>query len=558
MPAGLRRLSALGRLLVAVALLTALWVGTVRAVESATRVADNRRLDDWGRLATAFARGPSSWLESGRDSARELAAALQGARGAADSQPVIDSHLSSGRAFARDVLLVDRRLVVVGASAGLRQYVGRALPPCTRVGEDGRAVDPTLTDLVRRAHPDAEPQLSPIHDGQGRRGCARLVAVAAPTGPNVVVVVGFPEDGAARLEAVSGLDSARSTLVDPAGTAISPGQGDRPLAGPAATFLDDVVHQGATSPRLGADAVQAHAPVGGGWSLVLEQDRAAFDIAAGERPATRVAGILVLVFAGVFLLVTAFDVRRRRAHERAEVAKHAFFSTVGHELRTPLTVLKGYTETLAARWDAIDDGSRRMLVENMAPQAQRLAAVVEKLLTASNIQAEAYIRPGRGRVAVRPVCEAVVEQFRPLAPLHRFVVDEEPTVPLATADDKALEQVLYHLVDNAVKYSPSGGTVRLAVAARRHRVEVAVEDEGVGLPPNARHIFDALVQGEQVDRRVHDEGGAGVGLYIARTLVEDMGGAIRAERRAPVGARFVVRLRAAGADKAPAPAQMAR
>jgi signal transduction histidine kinase len=77
-------------------------------------------------------------------------------------------------------------------------------------------------------------------------------------------------------------------------------------------------------------------------------------------------------------------------------------------------------------------------------------------------------------------------------------------------------------------------------------VDIVVEDEGVGLPSDYRSIFDKFSQGESVTKRVHDEGGVGLGLYIVRTLAHDMGGSVRAEPRSPGGARFVVSLRSAG------------
>jgi signal transduction histidine kinase len=83
----------------------------------------------------------------------------------------------------------------------------------------------------------------------------------------------------------------------------------------------------------------------------------------------------------------------------------------------------------------------------------------------------------------------------------------------------------------------------LRVVARQRGVDLVVDDEGVGLPADHRRIFDKFVQGESVTKRVHDEGGVGLGLHIVRTLVEDMGGSVRAEPRDPQGARFVVSLR---------------
>jgi signal transduction histidine kinase len=151
----------------------------------------------------------------------------------------------------------------------------------------------------------------------------------------------------------------------------------------------------------------------------------------------------------------------------------------------------------------------------------------------------------------------VADGFRPLAPLHTFVVEAEPGL-VVKADRKAFGQVLDQLVDNAVKYSPSGGVVALRARRRRGRVEVMVEDEGVGLPSDPSRIFEAFTQGEEVNQRTLDEGGIGVGLYIARTLVSGMGGTVSAERRAPEpGTRLVVTL-IAGPSRPPGGDQLAR
>jgi signal transduction histidine kinase len=125
------------------------------------------------------------------------------------------------------------------------------------------------------------------------------------------------------------------------------------------------------------------------------------------------------------------------------------------------------------------------------------------------------------------------------------VVEARPGLPRALADPRALGDVLEHLLDNAVKYSPSGGTVWIRASGGRGAVEIAIEDEGVGLPASTSRIFGPFEQGESVDKRLHDEGGAGLGLFIVRTLVTRMRGAVRAERRSPRGARFVVQLRTA-------------
>ena len=170
---------------------------------------------------------------------------------------------------------------------------------------------------------------------------------------------------------------------------------------------------------------------------------------------------------------------------------------------------------------------------------------MDKLLLAANMQAGASPTVALAAVEVAPALERVAASYTAVAPLHEFVVDA-PGDMVVRGDAKAVGQILDQLVDNAVKYSPEGGVVRLSARRTRSRVEIVVEDEGVGLPPDIRAIFDAFTQGEEVNRRVHDEGGVGVGLYIVRQLCEQLGGSVRAERRAR-GARFVVTLRASQA-----------
>jgi signal transduction histidine kinase len=144
----------------------------------------------------------------------------------------------------------------------------------------------------------------------------------------------------------------------------------------------------------------------------------------------------------------------------------------------------------------------------------------------------------------------VADGFRPVAPLHTILVEGDLDAAVV-ADRKALGQVLDQLVDNAIKYSPSGGLVTLAAHRRGSRVEITVEDEGVGLPSDAARIFEAFAQGEDLDRRTHDEGGVGVGLFIARPLLAGRGGTVRAERRHPEpGTRLVVTLKRAPASPA--------
>jgi signal transduction histidine kinase len=212
--------------------------------------------------------------------------------------------------------------------------------------------------------------------------------------------------------------------------------------------------------------------------------------------------------------------------------------------------MKGFVETLAGRWDNLGDEQKRGVVERLLPQSRRLNRVVDRLLTAADIQAGAVVAPAMEPIELEPVLQKAADRFTALAPLHHFEVDAEPGMA-AAADRKVLDRVLEQLVDNAVRFSPSGGAVRLAARRQGRKVEVTVEDEGIGFPPKASRMFDAFVQGEAVDDRVHAEGGVGVGLFIVRSLLAPMGAGVRAESRRPApGSRLVATLRSAAITRA--------
>jgi signal transduction histidine kinase len=453
---------------------------------------------------------------------------------------------------------------VTAASSRYGVLVGFTPTPCTRTDEAGvRSTDPGLDRLIAAARSGSDPVISPIFDVPG--DCRPVVAVALRSGTAVVVTLGDVSELTKRLAAGSlitaketSLSGSRDDALPPGGTrillvtenvAFDPQQGVVTVPPRVSGFIARAPAGGSSLGRYAigegddAQVLAALVPVTGGWSVVLEQDAAIFDIELQNRPSIIVASVLTVTFAVVFALLAFFDVRRRRAHRRAEVAKNAFFSIAGHELRTPLTVIKGFAETLSNHWDDLTEDRRRSLVQRIVPQSRRLDRLVERLLVAASIQAETHLHPEIRGVDPLAALASVAERFRPEAPLHTFVVESEGDIPQVRADPRSFEQAIDHLVDNAVKYSPAGGRITLRVVNAERRVLVVVEDEGVGLPSDYRHIFDKFVQGESVTKRVHDEGGVGLGLYIVRTLVEEMGGTVRAEPREVEGARFIVSLK---------------
>lgn len=540
LPAALRRVSALSRLAVAFIALAAIGFGVVNVSSRAEKSTENRRAADWLLFTRTLAEPLTQWFSAGLTESAQLADQA--------SQASIDSYLANPHGFGRSAVVTDaggRR--ILAASRDLGALSGRE-PELCQQGDTADSGLPSIAAAAAAGRPSSRVLTVPGH-------CrTSFVAFASAKGPKVVVLLAPLSDIALHLSVntlvtVDNAGGRRIFVVSPAGESIElPGTPDQ--AGTTPQRVTDFV---ARSPEphvgryergaSGTEIVGAAVAVGAGWNVVLEQDAAIFDPTAAQRPTGFIALALIAAFAVVLLILVAFDVRRTRALRRAEVAKNAFFSVAGHELRTPLTSLKGFTETLVARWDDVDDERKRGLAERMLPQAMRLERLVDRLLTGASMQAQTHTHPQVHPVDVTKALNAVCSAFEVQAPLHTFVVDAEvPTMVMG--DDRALQQVFTQLVDNAVKYSPKGGLVKIMAKTTKKATLITVDDEGVGLPSDMDKIFEALAQGESVTKRVHDEGGMGLGLYIARTLLREMGGDIRAERL-PNGSRFKIRLRSA-------------
>jgi len=234
------------------------------------------------------------------------------------------------------------------------------------------------------------------------------------------------------------------------------------------------------------------------------------------------------------------QVQRERAAQRV---KDNFLSIVSHELRTPLTSISGYAQLLERRVRDRGEGSKELeQVRVIRTQSGRMRRLVEDLLDVSRID-----RRGGG-VSVEPEPIDLAEELRGVVTRtarehadREIVLDVPQTLPIE-ADRDRIGQVLTNLVDNAVKYSPEGGPVRVSASLDGDRVVVEVCDEGVGIPDDLRgRVFDIFFQAEtEAQRRF---GGLGLGLYISRAIVEAHGGRIWAERNAVAGHGTIMRVR---------------
>ncbi len=207
--------------------------------------------------------------------------------------------------------------------------------------------------------------------------------------------------------------------------------------------------------------------------------------------------------------------------------KSELISTLAHELRTPLTSIKGYSTALLMEEATFDAEAQQEFLQIIDQECDVLQDLIHDLLESSIIDA------GLLRLEFQPVrlprlVETVTRDIAHRAPQHRILVDFPHDFPIVDADPDRVAQVLRNILDNAVKYSPEGGLVFVRSQAQEDEVVISVADQGVGLAPeHLNRLFEKFFRVDSgLGRHVV---GSGLGLPIARTIVESHGGRIWAE-----------------------------
>jgi PAS domain S-box-containing protein len=240
---------------------------------------------------------------------------------------------------------------------------------------------------------------------------------------------------------------------------------------------------------------------------------------------------------------------RDLTEERAlEQMRSDFVATVSHELRTPLAAIYGAALTIRRPDLELDEELHDHLLQVIADESDRLASIVEDLLVASHLDS------GKVRLAITDCDPAeLVTGVVEAAGIHvpdnvRLVVEVGPELPRVRADPNQLRQVIGNLVDNAVKYSPDGGEVRVVAAANGGSVRFSVSDSGLGIPVNEqRRIFEKFYRLDP--NMTRGIGGTGLGLYISSELVRRFDGRIWVDSREGEGSTFHVELPTAAQSK---------
>jgi signal transduction histidine kinase len=286
------------------------------------------------------------------------------------------------------------------------------------------------------------------------------------------------------------------------------------------------------------DSLQLEDAIAGGWPLTPNAtlyvegdllcegtDSPPLPIGITYAPMLSAAGALQSIIA------TVRDISHFR---EADELKSTFISIVSHELKTPVALIKGYVSTLRredANWDPrVVDESLKVIEE----EADHLGDLIDDLLDASRLQANS-VSLKKSEVFLPEMVDRLEKRFQTQTSQHHLSSNFAPDFPVVIADEKRMEQVITNLLSNAIKYT-SGGKIVIEGHVNNQNAIICVSDEGPGInPEDLPHVFDRFYRGPAQARKTK---GAGLGLYLAKAILEAHGGKIWVDSGAVEGARI--------------------
>jgi PAS domain S-box-containing protein len=232
----------------------------------------------------------------------------------------------------------------------------------------------------------------------------------------------------------------------------------------------------------------------------------------------------------------------RMSAQRATRIKDEFLATLSHELRTPISAILGWTQVLM-KSGAIKTPEVQRAIEVIDRNARAQVQLVDDLLDLNKIMS-GKIRLDLRQVSLLDAVQAAVDSALPAADAKDIRLKSvlDPTPAMVTADSARIQQVVWNLLTNAIKFTPKGGQVQVLLQRVNSHIELSVSDTGIGIPPHfLPHVFDRFAQQDSTTTRSY--GGLGLGLAISKQLVELHGGSIRAASQGEgLGATFFVNL----------------
>lgn len=224
-----------------------------------------------------------------------------------------------------------------------------------------------------------------------------------------------------------------------------------------------------------------------------------------------------------------------------------FLAVISHELRSPLTAIKGFATTLRRHGHKLGRIERDEFLQAIDEASDRLEVTISRLMELARLETGMLTAQLAPVDVVHLVKEAIMSadnRWKSNSTIHdeyTFISPEQETMPMALADLRLQRDVLDIVLENAVKYSPGGGVVRVTLQLEDSMIVIGIHDRGIGIPPE--HLHRIFARFHRVDNRLTREvEGAGLGLAICKRIMELQGGAIWAESEPEVGSSFYMTL----------------
>lgn len=246
----------------------------------------------------------------------------------------------------------------------------------------------------------------------------------------------------------------------------------------------------------------------------------------------RAAAQLLVPYIHSFLLKE--ELQALRTSREASCFSTDLLAVLSHQIRSPLAVIKGYASTLMRQDMDLDPETTHEFLATIVAEADKATAIVTDILDYSALEAN-HLELNKEPVLLRNLCQKIIHELKQTSPKHRFALAFSPQVHLVEADPARIEQVIRNLIDNAIKYSDHG---LIVVQARKTQDEVivSVADQGIGIQPeHLNRLFEKFYRVKNPKRQV---AGTGLGLPIARQIVEAHGGRIWATSKPGSGSTF--------------------
>ena len=512
--------------------------------------------------------GLTFWQQLQHEQARVAAERLLLAQAAAfATEAFLDGHVATARAVATHPLIAAARpgeeldALLRRLAAGYPAWEGLGVIDAEGMAVGGSSAGPPLFLGDRAYFREALRTGKPVVSSAliGRRSGKASVIIAVPVAPGrgrgAVVIVPLPTDrfGAALTAKISA-PAVGITVVDAEGQAFirpDPPAGIASLERPGGPDLEAVL-AGRSGTRLAGEGEQrtlvAYSPVAAyGWGVLLSEPaqsafaparREALERAAALAAIVAAIGVLGWVLAGRVALHAERAERLSGDLRRALETRDEFLAAAAHDLRNPLSTIQAAGEVLergAMRAGSVPQALLARCSEHILSASRRMARLLEGFLDVAHLQIGRPLELEKHPADLAALLREAVREQEQGSPRHRIAFDAPERLEVEI-DAARLRRAFENLLGNAIKYSPEGGEIRVRLQARGGEVLLAVEDQGIGIAPrDLERVFGRFERGADVAGRFS---GTGIGLAVARQIVEQHGGSLTVQSELGKGSVF--------------------